>query len=335
MKAMIVARHAPIDDSPLEMAELPDPEPGADEVRLRVSVCALCHTDLHVVEGELTHIRDRVVPGHQIIGTVDRVGDGATRYKVGDRLGVPWLYSTDQSCAYCRGGRENLCDHIRFTGKDVNGGYAEYVVVPQDYAYAIPSVFSDIQAAPLLCAGVIGYRALRLSEIKPGGRLGMWGFGASAHITIQVARHIGCDVAVFTRNADHQNLARELGATYAGVSAADYAGKLDGAIIFAPAGGLVLDALRALDKGGTLALAGVYMTPIPEIDYNNLLYWERTVRSVANSTREDAIDLLRVAAEIPVRIETTLFALPDLNRALTMLKHSQFAGAGVVNIGQG
>jgi propanol-preferring alcohol dehydrogenase len=330
MQAMVLHQTGSIDTKPLQLVELPDPEPGDGQIRLKVHACALCHTDLHIVEGELApHLRP-VVPGHQIVGLVDKVGPGANRYQISQRLGVPWLYHTDQTCRYCQKGLENLCEHGQFTGYDTNGGYAEYHVVHQDFAYPIPEQFGDIEAAPLLCAGVIGYRALRLSEIKPGGRLGMYGFGASAHISLQVARHWGCEVYVFTRGANHQNLARALGATWVG-NAGEITPPLDSAIIFAPAGALVLEALKSLDKGGTLALAGIYMTPIPQFDYS-LLYGERTVRSVANSTRQDALDLLQAAAEIPIKTETQLFELPQLNEALLMLKTGQINGSGVIKI---
>ncbi len=330
MLAMLLRQTGLIDTKPLNLVELPDPEPEDGQIRLKVHACALCHTDLHIVEGEITPHLNPVVPGHQIVGIVDKIGPGVTRYQIGQRLGVPWLYHSDQTCLYCLKGLENLCEHGKFTGYDANGGYAEYHVVHQDFAYPIPEQFNDVAAAPLLCAGVIGYRALRLSEIKPGGRLGMYGFGASAHISLQIARHWGCEVYVFTRGANHQKLAHDLGATWVG-SAGETTPLLDAAIIFAPAGALVVEALKALDKGGTLALAGIYMTPIPQFDYS-LLYGERTVRTVANSTRQDALDLLQVAAEIPIRTETRLFELPQLNEALLLLKTGQINGSGVIKI---
>lgn len=334
MKAMLLRQSGPIEQSPLQGTEMPDPQPGPGEVRLAVQVCALCHTDLHIIEGELPpHLRP-VVPGHQIVGRIDKLGPGVTRFKVSDRVGVPWLYHTDQTCHYCKAGKENLCEHGQFTGYDANGGYAQHHVVSEEYTYPIPEVFSDEQAAPLLCSGVVGFRALRLSEIKPGGRLGIWGFGASAHINLQIARHWNCEVYVFTRGAEHQKLALQLGAVWAGPSGGPEAGKLprlDAGVIYAPAGPLVIDALKMLDKGGTLALGGIYMTPIPEFDYQ-ILWGERTVRSVANSTRQDVIDLLQVAAEVPVKSEIEMFELSELNQALQKLKHSQINGSGVVRI---
>lgn len=332
MRAMQLKAPAPIEQKPLELVNLPDPEPGQGEIRLAVKVCGLCHTDLHITEGELSPHQPHIVPGHQIVGVVDRCGDGVTAFKLGDRAGVPWLYHTDQTCHYCQNGTENLCEHGLFTGYDVNGGYAQYHIVSEEFAYHLPDGFEDVQAAPLLCAGVIGFRALRLAEVKPGSRVGMYGFGASAHICIQVARHWGCEVYAFSRGQHHRDLALKLGAKWAGPSDEELPVKLDSAIIFAPAGGLVIDALKGLDKGGTLALAGIYMTQIPPIDYN-LIYGERTIRSVANSTRQDAIDLLKLAAEIPIQTEVELFELADLNEALARLKNGAINGAAAVKIG--
>ena len=333
MRAMLLTEANQIDQNPLRLTNIPDPEPGPDQVRLKVHVCALCHTDLHVIEGDLPAHQRPVVPGHQIVGVIDKIGPQVTRWQIGDRVGVPWLYHTDGTCRYCRKNQENVCLHGQFTGYDANGGYAEYAVVSQDFTYAIPAAFSDVQAAPLLCAGVIGYRALRLSGAKAGDKLGMWGFGASAHITIQVAHHSGIEVYVATRSKAHQDLALQLGAKWAGASLdqANLAEPLDSAIIFAPAGGLVLDALKAIDKGGTVALAGIYMSPIPAMDYS-LIYGERILRSVANSTRQDVEELLKIAAEIPVKTTVQTFKLEELNHALQLLKHSQIDGAGVIQV---
>ena len=331
MHAMQLKTPAPIAQKPLQLVELPDPEPGQGEIRLEVRVCGLCHTDLHITEGELTPHRPHIVPGHQIVGVVDRCGEGVAHFKPGDRAGVPWLYHTDQTCRYCRKGTENLCEHARFTGYDVNGGYARYHVVSEDFAYHLPDGFEDVQAAPLLCAGVIGFRALRLAEVQPGSRVGLYGFGASAHICIQVARHWGCEVYAFSRGQQHRELALKLGAQWAGASGDDLPVKLDSSIIFAPAGGLVIEALKTLDKGGTLALAGIYMSQIPPIDYN-LIYGERTIRSVANSTRQDALDLLKLAAEIPIHTEVELFELEQLNEALGRLKEGSINGAAAIKI---
>ncbi len=332
MKAMLLKAPGSIEKKPLAMAEVEKPTPGPEEVRLEILACGMCHTDLHIVEGELSSKRLPIIPGHQIVGVVETVGKKVTRFKVGDKVGVAWLNSTCGKCEFCLKGKENLCEKARFTGYDVDGGYAEYTAVSHDFAYPIPKGFSDIEAAPLLCAGVIGFRALRLSEIEKGGRLGLFGFGASAHIVIQIAKHWGCQVFVFTRSDEHRKLAISLGAVWAGGTDETPPAKVQSAIIFAPAGRLVLDALRVLEKGGTLALAGIYMTPVPEMDYQEHLYYEKTVRSVANSTRKDAEDLLKLAAEIPIRAEVQEFPWEDANRALLLLKQGKIQGAGVLRI---
>ncbi|MBO9370941.1 MAG: zinc-dependent alcohol dehydrogenase family protein [Chloroflexi bacterium] len=330
MKAMILRSPRPAEESPLEMTDLPLPEPGAEEIRLRVQACGVCHTDLHTVEGDLPLPKLPVVPGHQVVGIVDAVGERVSRFAIGQRVGVPWLYRTCGVCEFCQRGMENLCRQARFTGLHADGGYAEAMVVHQDFAYPLPESFSDEAAAPLLCAGIIGYRALRLSGIRPGDRLGMWGFGASAHITLQVARHWGCEVYVFTRGEGHRRLAKELGAAWAGGAEDVPPVPVHGGIIFAPAGHLVPQALRVLERGGTLALAGVTMTPIPELDYDRLLYWERVVRSVSNFTRQDAAEFLHLAALIPVRTTVQTFPLDAANEALLALKRGQINGAGVL-----
>jgi len=328
-----VCLHHPqaIETHPLHLEEVPDPTPGPGQIRLRVRACGLCHTDLHTIEGELALPRLPIIPGHQIVGIVDQVGPGVTRFQVGDRAGVPWLNSTCGTCEYCQRGQENLCERAQFTGLHVDGGYAQYTVVGQDFAYHLPAGYDDRQVAPLLCAGIIGYRALRLSEIRPGGRLGLYGFGASAHIAIQVAIYWGCEVYVFTRSAEHRRLARELGAAWVGQAGDDPPQPVDSGIIFAPAGPLVPQALRVLRKGGTLALAGIYMSSIPELNYS-LLYGERTVRSVANSTRADAEGLLQVAPQIPIRTEVESYPLEQANQALERLKQSAVRGAAVLEV---
>lgn len=331
MRALCLNSARPIEDHPLTMVELPTPIPGPGELRLRVQACGLCRTDLHIIEGDLPLPTLPIVPGHQIVGVVDQVGEGVTRFQVGDRLGVPWLYATCGRCAFCRHDQENLCDAARFTGYHVNGGYAECVVVQEAFAYPLPSGISTTNAAPLLCAGVIGFRALRLSEIKPGECLGLYGFGGSAHIAIQVAVHWGCEVFVFTRSEAHRALALQLGARWAGRIEDDPPGRLDSVVIFAPVGSLVREALRVLRKGGTIAIAGITMSPIPELDYA-LLYQERTVRSVANSTRQDVRDLLCLAVEIPIRTEVHTFPLEEANHALQLLKQSRISGVGVLTI---
>ncbi|NOZ30075.1 MAG: zinc-dependent alcohol dehydrogenase family protein [Chloroflexi bacterium] len=321
----------PIETHPLVLEEVPDPTPGPGQIRLRVRACGLCHTDLHTVEGELRLPRLPIIPGHQIVGIVDQVGPGVTRFQPGDRAGVPWLNHTCGECEYCRRGQENLCERAQFTGLHVDGGYAQYTVVDENFAYPLPEGYDDLQVAPLLCAGIIGYRALRLSEIRPGERLGLYGFGASAHIVIQIAIHWGCEVYVFTRSEEHRQLARELGAAWVGRAEDTPPQQVDSSIIFAPAGPLVPEALRVLRKGGTLALAGIYMTPIPEMDYG-LLYWEKTIRSVANSTREDAEGLLEIAPKVPIRTEVETYPLDQINQALERMKRSEIRGAAVLEI---
>jgi alcohol dehydrogenase, propanol-preferring len=333
MRAMMLRRAQPVDFSPLEPVQLPVPVPAPQEIRLQVRTCGVCRTDLHIVEGELQPPKLPVVPGHQIVGIVDRVGEVVTRFREGDRVGVPWLYSACGSCGFCQRGNENLCDSARFTGYHVDGGYAQYAIISEDFAYHLPDGLSDVETAPLLCAGVIGFRALRLSGIRPGERLGLYGFGGSAHIVIQIARHWNCEVYVFTRNEEHRLLARQLGAAWAGDLRDEPPGSIHGGIVFAPAGWIIPEALRALEKGGTLSLAGIYMSPIPEMDYN-LLYGERTIRSAANSTREDVRELLELAGRIPIRTEVQVFPLEAANETLQRLKRSEIRGAGVLTIGQ-
>ena len=331
MRAMILREPRSVEENPLVSVDLAAPEPAPGQVRLQVRACGVCHTDLHLVEGEIPTPKLPVVPGHQIVGRVDALGEGVTRFVVGDRAGVPWLYSTCGQCDYCQRGLENLCDSARFTGQHVDGGFAEYMVVPAGFAYPLPAGFPDDQAAPLLCAGIIGYRSLRLSEIEPGGRLGLYGFGASAHVTIQVARHWHCEVYVFTRSQEHQRHALELGAAWVGQAQDTPPAELDSAITFAPAGWLVPEALRVLRKGGTLAINAIHMSPIPEMPYS-LLYGERTVRSVANATRQDAEDLLRLAATIPIRTDVELYPLEQANAVLQRLKRSEIQGAAVLHV---
>ena len=334
MLAMSLNEPDLIENNPLKLVDIEPHKLGPREALVRVQACGICHTDLHTVEGELDLPKKPVVPGHQVVGVVEKLGEGATRFKEGDRIGMAWLYSTCGKCSYCQQDKENLCENAQFTGYHTDGGYAQYTVIHEDFAYRIPDRFSAEEAAPLLCAGIIGYRALRLSEIKPGQRLGLYGFGASAHVAIQVAVHWGCKVYVFSRSKKHQKLGENLGAVWTGKSNQVPPEKLDSAIIFAPAGEIVLHALKALDKGGTLALAGIYMTPIPQMDYTEHLYYERTIRSVTASTRKDGDQLLQIAAEIPIQTKTTSFPLQDANKALLLLKQGKFNGAGVLKIPQ-
>jgi propanol-preferring alcohol dehydrogenase len=326
---MVLHRQAPIESAPLRDEEVAVPEPAADELLVRVQACGICRTDLHVVEGDLPPVRDRVVPGHQVVGRVERAPAGG-RFAPGDRVGIAWLRRTCGRCAYCTGGRENLCEGSEFTGYHADGGFAEHAVVPATFAYAIPPAFSDVEAAPLLCAGIIGFRALERAEVPPGGRLGLWGFGSSAHVTLQVARARGARVYVATREASHRALALELGAEWAGDVREAPPEPLHSAIVFAPVGELVPVALRALGRGGTLALAGIYMTPTPPLDYTRDLFFERQIRSVTANTRADGAALLEEAARIGLRVSTTTFPLREANRALADLKRGAFAGSGVL-----
>src|SRR5215467_14480011 len=331
MKACILRTPARVETNPLEFSEAATPEPAEGEVRVRVHTCGVCRTDLHVIEGELPRPKSPVIPGHQVVGTVEKRGKNARRFAVGARVGVAWLHKTDGTCEYCRTGAENLCDRPEFTGYTVNGGYAECIVAPENFVYGIPEGFRDEQAAPLLCAGIIGFRCLRLSGIKRGGRLGFYGFGAAAHVAIQVARHWKAEVYASTRDARHQKLALELGAVWAGGTFDEPPKKLNAAIVFAPAGEIVPAALQALKKGGVLVLGGIHMSAIPSFSYD-LLYEERVIRSVANNTRQDGEDFLRVAAEIPIRTHVQIFALRGTHWALNALKNDAIPGAAVLRV---
>jgi alcohol dehydrogenase, propanol-preferring len=330
MKASVVGTPGPMATGPLAMVERDRPEPGPGEIRVRVSACGVCRTDLHLAEGDLPPHRTRTVPGHEIVGQVDAVGDGARRFRVGDRAGIAWLRHTCGRCRWCRHGQENLCVDPRFTGWDADGGYAEWAVVDEAYAYALPEKFDDEHAAPLLCAGIIGYRALKLAEVPPGGRLGIWGFGGSAHLAAQIALAQGATVHVFTRSAAAQRLALELGAHSAGDGSARPPEPLDSALLFAPAGGLVPVALAALDRGGTLAVAGIHLSEIPPLDYQAHLFQERRLRSVTANTRADGEELLALAARLDITVTTRPYALAEAPRALTALATSQLTGAAVL-----
>ena len=331
MKACVLETPAPAERNPLVLKDVPTPEPGPGEVLVRVHACGVCRTDLHVVEGELPPRKRPVIPGHQVVGSIESSGPQAGRFRQGTRVGIAWLHHTDGVCEYCRSGRENLCGNATFTGYTVDGGYAEYIVAPESFVYPIPEGFGDMAAAPLLCAGIIGFRSLRLADIQPGGALGLYGFGAAAHVAIQVARHWGMRIYAMTRDERHRRLARELGAEWAGGGEDQPPEKLDSAIIFAPAGELVVSALRVLKKGGTVVLGGIYMSPIPQMDYN-LLYHERVIRSVANNTRRDGEDFLKIAAEIPIRTQVQEFRLEEANAALNALKNDAVRGAAVLRV---
>ena len=333
MKAMTLVGFRRPDEKPLELRDVPVPDVGPEDILIKVRCCGVCHTDLHIVEKELADAHLPLVPGHEVIGIVAKSGARAGRFKVGQRVGAAWLRSTCGKCRFCLSGRENLCESARFNGYHADGGYAEYMAVGEKFAYAVPDRFGDEEAAPLMCAGIVGYRALVLSEVRPGGILGLYGFGGSAHIAIQVAKHKGATVFVFTRSAKHQQLARELGANWVGTTEDEPPAKLTNAIIFAPAGSIYLDALRVMDRGGTVVSAGIHMSPIPEMDYDKYLYHERKMLSVANATRRDGEELLEVAAEIPVKTTIQTFPLEAANEALRELKAGQLEAAAVLKMG--
>lgn len=332
MKACVLNRPGPIEDRPLKYTDVRLPLPAANEIRIKVGVCGVCRTDLHVVEGDLETRLSPIIPGHQIVGEVEMLGDAVHEFTPGRRVGAAWLHSTCGYCPYCLSGRENLCDNAQFTGWTRNGGFAESVISNANFVYPIPDGFSDVEAAPLLCAGIIGYRALRLTGIESwsGARLGIYGFGAAGHVCIQIARHRGASVYVATRDRDrHQKLAEELGAVWVGDTFDSPPEKLDAAIIFAPAGEIVPSALKSLDKGGTLVLGGIHMSPIPTFKYE-LIYSERVIRSVANNTREDGGAFLAEAASIPIRTSVTTYPLSEANQALFDLKNDSIKGAAVL-----
>jgi len=332
MQGMVLHSPKAVDEAPLvSSSEIPTPEPGPEQVQLRVKMCGVCHTDLHTVEGDLHLPRLPVIPGHQVVAEVEKLGTKVTRFQLGDRVGVAWLNWACGACDFCRRGQENLCSQALFTGLHADGGYAQYIVVDQRFAFPLPDRFTDAEAAPLLCAGIIGYRALRLSGIESGGKLGLYGFGASAHLAIQVARHWECEVFVFTRSKEHRELARELGAVWVGGAEEQPPASLDASVVFAPVGWIIPKALGHLRPAGTLAINAIHMSPIPEMPYQ-LIYEERVLRSVANFTRKDAEEFLRLAAEIPVHTEIEVFPLEDANRVLQKLKRSEIRGAGVLEV---
>jgi len=332
MKAMVLTEISPMEKEPLKMEDLPDPAPGRKEILVKISACGICHTELDEIEGRLPPKLPMVL-GHQIVGRVEGLGVGATRFNLRDRVGIAWINSACGNCRFCKEGRENLCLEFRGTGCHAPGGYAQYTAVSEDFAYSIPERFSDAEATPLLCAGAIGYRDLILSGIKKGQTLGLFGFGASAHIVIQVAKHWGCEVFVFTRGGEHRNLARKLGASWTGRPEDQPPTKLHCAIDFTPVGETVPQALRVLEKGGRLVLAVIRKrNPIPPLDYAQLLWDEKEIKSVANITRKDAQDFLPLAAKIPIIPEVQEFKLEEANRALLLLKQGKIQGAGVLKM---
>ncbi len=335
MKAWVVRRPGPVDRGPVVLVERAPPSPGPGEVRVRILVCGVCRTDLHLAEGDLAPHGVDVIPGHEIVGVVDERGDGASRFAIGDRIGIAWLRQTCGACRFCRRGDENLCVEPRFTGWDADGGYAEYAVVDERYAYALPAGFSDETAAPLLCAGIIGYRALRRAALPPGGRLGIYGFGGSAHLAAQVALAEGATVHVMTRAPEARRLALELGAASAGDTFDPPPEPLDAAIVFAPAGEVVPAALAGLDRGGTLAIAGIHLSDIPPLSYADHLFEERQLRSVTANTREDGRAFLAIAADIDIQVTTVAYPLDAADAALRDLAADRITGAAVLRVASG
>jgi propanol-preferring alcohol dehydrogenase len=331
---MLLDAPASVETHPLRLDDVPIPEPAADEVLIKVRACGVCRTDLHVVEGDLQLRRSPIIPGHQAVGTIEAVGADVVHRSVGERVGVAWLHRTCGCCSFCTSQRENLCDTPDFTGWTVHGGFAEYLVAPASFTYSLPEGFSDLQAAPLLCAGIIGYRCLRKTGIEDwsGARLGLYGFGAAGHVAIQIARARGAEVYVCTRDREkHQALAEELGAIWTGGTFDEPPVALDAGIIFAPAGEIVPAALSHLDKGGRLVLGGIHMSPIPELPYE-LLYRERSIGTVANNTREDGRAFLHEAAKVPVRMRVETFPLENANEALERLRDDGIRGAAVLTV---
>ena len=332
VRAWEVAEPKPIDEHPLRLVERPVPEPGPRQVRVDVRTCGVCRTDLHVAEGDLEVHRDRFVPGHEVVGTVSACGPGAERFELGERVGVAWLASTCGVCRFCRRGAENLCLRATFTGWDHDGGYAESTLVDERFAYRIPEGLSDDQAAPLLCAGIVGYRALKRASLPAGGRLGLYGFGASAHVTAQIARAQGAELYVATRSPQAQQLARELGAAWVGGADDLPPAPLDAAILFAPVGDLALSALAALDRGGVLAVAGIHLTDIPPLNYSTHLFEERELRSVTANTRRDGEELMALAPRMGVHATVQPYPLERADEALSDLAHDRVTGVAVLHV---
>jgi propanol-preferring alcohol dehydrogenase len=330
MQAMVLSRTAGIDESPLELKNVPMPEPEVDEVRVKVKVCAVCRTDLHIIEGDLPEAKRPVIPGHQVVGIVEKVGAQCQRLKVGQRVGIAWLRGTDGSCAFCRSGRENLCRKSRYTGYHIDGGYGEYAVVPENFAYDLPDSIDDVTVSPLLCAGLIGYRALIRADVPERGRLLLIGFGSSAHIVLQMARFRGCDVYVVTRSPEHVQLASSMGAAWAGNDLGSTPALAHSAILFAPVGNLVPPAMERLERGGILSIAGVHLSDVPPLNYERQLFYEKEIRTVTSNTREDGRNLLAEATAAGVRPHVTTYPLADANHALQDLKHSRIDGSGVL-----
>lgn len=331
MKAIVLEKQQYLEENPLRLKDVPTPEPKDDEIRININICGACRTDLHIVEGELPAHKMPVIIGHQIVGRVDKLGKSVSKWKLGDRVGVPWLYKTCGKCKYCKSGKENLCDNAMFTGYDANGGFAQYTVISQDFAYQLPENYSDLEVAPLLCAGVIGYQAFQATGLKNEGRLGLFGFGSSAHIIIQVAIHLGLEVYVVSRTQKELDLAKNLGAKWVGHINDDMETVLDAGIVFAPSGELLIQSLEKLDKGGRIVSAGIYTTPLPGFDYS-LIYPEKCLTSIAHTTRQNVSSFLKVASEFKIKTQINKYELKDAQRALLNIKNSKISGSTVLII---
>ena len=329
---MTLENPAPIETNPLRLSDRPRPVPASNEILVRIVTCGVCRTDLHVVEGDLAPKLANIVPGHEIVGVVAENGKDSRRFDVGDRVGIAWLREVDGTCQYCRTHRENLCPNARFTGWDHDGGYTEYAVVREDFAYSLPEAIDDEHAAPLLCAGIIGFRAIKRAGITPGATVGLYGFGGSAHLAIQVLKHWGCLVFVMSRGGIHRELAQSLGAQWIGEASELAPAPLDAAILFAPAGNLVPPIMQSLRRGGILAIAGIYVSPMPPLAYERDLFFEREIRSVTANTRADGEEFLKIAGKIPIKSATLGMPLEEANRALAMLKHDELAGVAVLHV---
>jgi propanol-preferring alcohol dehydrogenase len=331
VKAYILEKQQPLENRPLQCRDIPIPEPGPGDIRIKVNICGACRTDLHIIEGELPAHKLPLIPGHQIVGTVDKTGTGVSSWKIGERVGVPWLYKTCGKCKFCLNEQENLCDNAQFTGYDADGGFAEFTIAPQDFVYRLPDNYTDIEAAPLLCAGVIGYQAFQKTGLKKPGRLGLFGFGSSAHIILQVALHLGHEVYVVSRTRAELDLASQLGAKWVGRIDDDMACLLDAGIVFAPSGELLVNALKTIDKGGIIVSAGIYTTPLPGFDYS-LIWPEKCLCSIANTSRHSVRSFLRIASEFKIKARINKYPLADINEALLKIKNSKISGSTILTI---
>uniref|UniRef100_A0A7V3RGJ5 Zinc-binding alcohol dehydrogenase family protein n=1 Tax=candidate division WOR-3 bacterium TaxID=2052148 RepID=A0A7V3RGJ5_UNCW3 len=331
MKAMVLEKQEKIEYEPLKLKDVPLPEPGEKEVRLKISVCGVCRTDLHIVEGELPQHKMPVIIGHQVVGRIDKLGKGVKKHTLGARLGVPWLYKTCGICKFCKSNRENLCDNPMFTGYDADGGFAEYITVEEDFAYPLPENYKDKEVAPLLCAGVIGYQAFKATGMENSGKLGLFGFGSSAHILLQVCNHLGIETYVVSRTEKELELAKELGARWAGRIDEDMGTLLDAIIVFAPSGELLVKALEKIEKGGRVVSAGIYTTPLPGFDYSHI-YPEKTLTSVAHTSRQNVMEFLKIAGEMKIKTKVNEYRLEDANIALLNIKYSKVSGSTILII---